>query len=102
MRGERCFLFAGRVVDHQGRPLHFADASTPADAIGMLRTDRNMDALVVHLGDHSDMLEKGFPFEYVSRLVSDVPDKLGRDQARVVDQLRAYLPAGSELEHAAP
>jgi len=100
-RGVSCFLCAGRVLDHQGRPLHFADAATQADVIGMLRTDRSMDALVVHLDDPADMLEKGFPFEYVSRLVSVAPDKLGRDQARAVEQLRACLPPGSEPDYVA-
>ena len=100
-RGENCFLCTGEVVDHQGRQLQFADAANVGDAIGMLRTERRMDALVIHLDDAMEVLKNGFPFEYVSRLVCLSPGRLDKAQAGVVNQLKAFLQPGDEPEYAA-
>ncbi len=97
--GLRCFLCADHVLDHQGQQLHFADAAHIGEAIGMLRTERRMDALIVHLDDVAEMLANGFPFEYVSRLVSRIPGSLDAAQADAVSQLAMFLPPGSETEY---
>ncbi len=97
----RCFLCAGQVVDHQGKQMHFANAANIGEAISMLRTERRMDALVVHLSDAGDMLARGFPFEYVSRLVAVSPERLDDAQAEAVKQLINFLPPGSEPEYVA-
>lgn len=100
-KGASCFLCTDRVVDNHGMQVHFANAANTSEAVSMLRTERRMDALVFHMNDPSGVLQSGLPFEYVSRLVSLTPERLGNAQVKAIGQLKSYLAPGSEPEYVA-
>jgi cyanophycin synthetase len=54
------------MLAHDGQPLHLAGSSSAYEKIAMLRTDSNIDGLIVH-ADRLDLLAaSGLPFEYAS------------------------------------
>lgn len=65
--GQSFFMYRDEsVYDADGRRLHFALAAKPLEQLAMLRTDRRVEGLIVHLDTLPPLFERGAPFEYAT------------------------------------
>lgn len=100
--GRRAFLCTEECVrDEQGQLVHGAAHFDLYDRVAMLRSNHQVDALVVHLETPEFLSDRGLPFEYISRLVVAPFTFLNDQQRQAIASFAEYLEAGREVEHVA-
>lgn len=90
--GIRCFLcLDGKIFDTSGCRIHFADAGNMYQAVSMLRCDRRVESLIIHIVEDNSVLSHGMPIDKVNRLHCAPQSELSSRQIKLIHLIREFL-----------
>lgn len=98
--GHRVFLADEHtLIDHHGKPIHFSNGNSLFQKISMLRADKRMQWLLVHLEHDHSFVQHGIPFEYLNKITYTMSKPLTEKQAVIVNMLKPHLNNASSVEY---
>jgi cyanophycin synthetase len=86
-------------IDQNGKKIQFSEGGSLFKEITMLRGDRRMQWLLVHIQHDDSFIQNGLPFEYVSHISCAKTKPLTPKQEEILLMLKAHLDSGSSIRY---